>query len=78
LNEKQTEKENAATKMMVRAMRAGRFDFRERIIDFFFEEVRLVFLFFLFWKEEREREREREKKRSRVREDKKNSSRRSE
>jgi hypothetical protein len=52
LNEKQTEKENAATKMMVRAMRAGRFDFRERIIDFFFEEVRLVFLFFLFWKEE--------------------------
>ena len=61
LNEKQTEKENAATKMMVRAMRAGRFDFRERIIDFFFEEVRLVFLFFLFWKEERERERERKR-----------------
>ena len=60
LNEKQTEKENAATKMMARAMSAGRFDFRERIIDFFFEEVRLVFLFFLFWKEERERERKRE------------------
>ena len=73
LNEKQTEKENAATKMMARAMRAGRFDFRERIIDFFFEEVRLVFLFFLFWKEEREREREREreKKRSRVEKTKK-------
>ena len=61
LNEKQTEKENAATKMMARAMSAGRFDFRERIIDFFFEEVRLVFLFFLFWKEERERERERKR-----------------
>ena len=67
MNEKQTEKENAATKMMVRAMRAGRFDFQERIIDFFFEEVRLVFLFFLFWKEERERE----KKRSRVEKTKK-------
>ena len=60
MNEKQTEKENAATKMMAQAMRAGSFDFRERIIDFFFEEVRLVFLFFLFWKEERERERKRE------------------
>ena len=68
LNEKQTEKENAATKMMVRAMRAGRFDFQERIIDFFFEEVRLVFLFFLFWKEEREREKEKSS-----REDKKKS-----
>ena len=60
LNEKQTEKENAATKMMARAMRAGRFDFRERIIDFFFEEVRLVFYSSFFWKEERERKRKRE------------------
>ena len=68
LNEKQTEKENAATKMMARAMRAGRFDFRERIIDFFFEEVRLVFYSSFFGKK-REREREREKS---TREDKKN------
>ena len=74
LNEKQTEKENAATKMMARAMRAGRFDFRERIIDFFFEEVRLVFYSSFFGKK-REREREREKS---TREDKKKSSRRSE
>lgn len=73
LNEKQTEKENAATKMMARAMRAGRFDFRERIIDFFFEEVRLVFYSSFFGKK-REREREREKS---TREDKKKSSRRS-
>ena len=68
LNEKQTEKENAATKMMARAMSAGRFDFRERIIDFFFEEVRLVFYSSFFGKK-REREREREKS---TREDKKN------
>ena len=68
MNEKQTEKENAATKMMARAMRAGRFDFRERIIDFFFEEVRLVFYSSFFGKK-REREREREKS---TREDKKN------
>ena len=73
LNEKQTEKKNAATKMMARAMRAGRFDFRERIIDFFFEEVRLVFYSSFFGKK-REREREREKS---TREDKKKSSRRS-
>ena len=60
LNEKQTEKENAATKMMVRAMRAGRFDFRERIIDFFFEEVRLVFYSSFFGKKREKRKRKRE------------------
>ena len=60
LNEKQTEKENAATKMMARAMRAGRFDFRERIIDFFFEEVRLVFYSSFFGKKREKRKRKRE------------------
>ena len=60
LNEKQTEKENAATKMMARAMSAGRFDFRERIIDFFFEEVRLVFYSSFFGKKREKRKRKRE------------------
>ena len=59
LNEKQTEKENAATKMMARAMSAGRFDFRGRIIDFFFEECDLFFILPFLERREREKEKER-------------------